>query len=109
MKTDRWWVARLDALKDRHRLTDVALSRRIGISPAMLAHVRAGRNKLPPASKVRLLDALGYVLTRDVLLSVLPAELKSALLEVDHNHAQHLWAQPEPDPNAGLESPPGEI
>lgn len=98
----------MDELKAKLELTDVALSRRVEISPAMLAHVRAGRRPLPPASRIRLLDALGYVMTRDLLLRLLPAELRSAIESVDNRRAEFLGVPADSDPNVGREMPPEE-
>ncbi len=85
MKKDEEWLARLDQLKIRLGIdSDVVLASTVGISPAMLAHVRAGRRPLPLPARVRLLDKLGYAFTRDKLLEILPNEARAVLTEIDN-------------------------
>lgn len=74
-----WWIKKLDDYKEKSKLSDVAVAKRLDISAAMLAHARAGRRELPLQGKLRLLDALGYVITRDLFLRVLNKDLRSAL------------------------------
>lgn len=101
-----WWIQRLEELKRQTRLSDVALAKRLDISPAMLAHVRSGRRALPLQGRVRLLDALGYVVTRDLLLRILPEEVRSAVIDTNAALTEAHYAPGETDPNAGLELPP---
>lgn len=97
-----WWVLQLEGLRQREKCTDVALAKRLDISPAMLAHVRMGRRDLPIHGRLRLLHALDYVITPDLFLRSLPEEIRSALVDTNA-----LIEKPgEPDPNAGREMPP---
>jgi hypothetical protein len=85
MKRDEEWLGRLDQLKKRFGInSDVVLASTVGISPAMLAHVRAGRRPLPLPARIRLLDKLGYAFTRDKLLEILPNEARAVLTEIDN-------------------------
>lgn len=101
-----WWIQRVDALKRQSRLSDVALAKRLDISPAMLAHVRSGRRALPLQGRLRLLDALGYVVTRDLFLRILPEDVRSAVVDTNAALTEAHYAPGESDPNAGLDLPP---
>lgn len=101
-----WWIEKIEGLKRASRLSDVTLARRLDISPAMLAHVRMGRRALPLHARLRLLDALGYVITRDLLLRVLPDEVRSAIVDTNAAITDASYAEQGPEPNEGLEPPP---
>lgn len=101
-----WWIAKIDGFKRQSRLSDVALARRLDLSPAMLAHVRVGRRALPLQARLRLLDALGYVITRDLLLRVLPDEVRSAVIDTNAALTESLRPHGGEDPNVSLELPP---
>ena len=103
---DDWWVRRIEEYKGRARLSDVALAKRLDISPAMLAHVRMGRRALPLQGRLRLLDALGYVLTRELVLRVLGQEVREAFIATNAALTEAYYAQDQGEPNAGLELPP---
>jgi hypothetical protein len=104
-RMDEWWIRQIEDFRQRSKMTDVALAKRLDISASMLAHVRLGRRALPLHGRLRLLDALGYVLTRDLLLRVLPEEARSAIID-----ANAVWTEAsysgEADPNAGRDLPP---
>lgn len=101
-----WWIEKLDEFKEKSRLSDVAVAKRLDISAAMLAHARAGRRELPLQGKLRLLDALGYVITRDLFLRVLNKDLRSALIDTNARWTEsHLMAD-DPEPNKGRDLPP---
>lgn len=101
-----WWQEKIDVVKRQSRLSDVALAKRLDISPAMLAHVRVGRRALPLQARLRLLDALGYVITRDLLLRVLPDEVRSAIIDTNAAVTEAHLAAGSEDPNAKLDLPP---
>lgn len=103
---DEWWIQRIEGLKRQSKLSDVALAKRLDISPAMLAHVRGGRRALPLQARLRLLDALGYVITRDLLLRVLPEDVRSAVIDTNAALMEAHYAPDNGDPNANLELPP---
>lgn len=104
MSDDAWWIARVDDLKQKMDWSDARLARRLQISPAMLAHVRAGRRPLTLPARVRLLDALGYASTRDLLLEILPVDLRDAVREWDNHRATD--GDVVATENAGLPMPP---
>lgn len=104
MADNDWWVQRLNELKLRLALSEVGMARRLEISPAMLGHVRAGRRPLPVPARIRLLDALGYVLTRDLLLRLLPDDVRAAVRAADNGRAES--SKGKNDTNAGREMPP---
>ena len=79
------WTDRLDRLKARRKLeSDVVLAYTVGISPAMLAHVRAARRPLPLPARFRLLDKLGYKMTRERIISALPDDAKAVIEEIEN-------------------------
>ena len=101
-----WWIKKLDDYKEKSKLSDVAVAKRLDISAAMLAHARAGRRELPLQGKLRLLDALGYVITRDLFLRVLNKDLRSALIDTKARLTESHLTGNDPGPNAGLDLPP---
>lgn len=101
-----WWVRQIEEYKGRARLTDVALAKRLDISPAMLAHVRMGRRALPLQGRLRLLDALGYVLTRDLVLRVMSQEVREAFIATNAALTEAHYAPDQGEQNVGLELPP---
>ena len=103
---DDWWLEKIEELKRQMQLSDVALSRRLEISPAMLTHFRMGRRQLPLHARICLLDTLGYAITRDILLRILPEEARSAAIAADNRRAQKKGGSEEPDSNTELELPP---
>ena len=103
---DDWWIQQLDRFRRESQLSDVAVAKRLDISPAMLAHVRTGRRLLPLQARIRLLDALGYVITRKLLLRVVPEEVRQALVAANAALIEANLAEGAADPNADLEMPP---
>lgn len=85
MQKDDEWLARLDQLKERFGMeSEVVLATSVGISPAMLGHVRAGRRPLPLSARIRLVDKLGYEFTREWFLAILPSEARAVFTELDN-------------------------
>lgn len=82
------WGRLLDRLKMRMDLSDTALAAQIGLSKSMLSQCRTGARPLPLAAKYRLLDKLGYALTRDLILAALADEPREAITEADNKRAQ---------------------
>ncbi|MDC8785996.1 helix-turn-helix domain-containing protein [Roseateles koreensis] len=103
---DDWWIQRIEGLKQQAKLSDVALAKRLDISPAMLAHVRVGRRALPLQARLRLLDALGYVITRDLLLRVLPEEVRAAVVDTNAAMTEAHYRPKETGADDSLELPP---
>lgn len=105
-KMTDWWIKKLDEYKHRSKLTDVAVAKRLDISAAMLAHARAGRRELPLQGKLRLLDALGYVITRDIFLRILSRDLRSALVDTNALLTESHLSGGESESDDGLDLPP---
>jgi len=103
---DEWWIQKIERYKQQSKLSDVALSKRLDISPAMLAHVRFGRRVLPIQARLRLLHALGYVITRDLLLRVLPEDLRAAIIDTSALMTEPNHQSKDFDPNDRLDLPP---
>ena len=82
------WIAKLDALRDRMSLNDSQVAAELGLSRSMLAQVRSGHRQLPTKAKLRLLDKLGYALTRGMVLAALSNELTETITEADNQRAQ---------------------
>lgn len=103
---NEWWSAKIESIKYERSCSDVALAKRLDISPAMLAHVRVGRRALPLQARIRLLHELGYVVTRDVLLRALPSDVRSAVIDTKAGLMGGAEAQEGLPMNEGLELPP---
>lgn len=82
------WIAKLDTLRDRMSLNDSQLAAELGLSRSMLAQVRSGHRQLPTKAKLRLLDKLGYALTRGLALAALSNEVTETITEADNRRAQ---------------------
>lgn len=82
------WPALLDKLKLRLDLNETELAATIGLSRSMLSQVRIDHRPLPTKAKLVVLDRLGYVLTRGMVLSALPTELSATISEADNARAQ---------------------
>lgn len=72
----------------RMDLSDTSLAAQIGLSKSMLSQCRSGARPLPLAARYRLLDKLGYALTRDLILAALGDEPREAITEADNKRAQ---------------------
>lgn len=81
------WIAKLDALRDRMSLNDSQMAAELGLSRSMLAQVRSGHRQLPTKAKLRLLDKLGYALSRGMVLAALSNELTETITEADNQRA----------------------
>lgn len=104
-----FWNLKLDALKaSSGLLKEIELADRIKVNPALLTHVRAGRRKLPIAAKLKLLDRLGYNLTRNLVLRALPEESMKTLIAIDNARLGHASekASQEAKYNCSKELPP---
>jgi hypothetical protein len=103
---NEWWTDKIGVLKLQTGISDVTLARRLDISPAMLAHVRGGRRSLPLQARLRLLDALGYVITRDLFLHILPEEVRAATIATNATLTEAHYSANQADPNIGMDLPP---
>lgn len=73
------WVEKLNQLKEQRQYTDTELAAQLGISKTFLADLRAGRRPFPPGVRFSILDMLGFDMTRDTLLMLLPDELREKI------------------------------
>jgi hypothetical protein len=103
---DEWWVEKIEVLKRQRNLNDVAVSRLLHTSPASLTHYRMARRRTPLHVRIRLLNELGYTITNEVLLRILPENVRSALIASNPRWADTESAETLDDPNRGLELPP---
>jgi len=103
---DEWWVEKIEVLKRQRKLNDVAASHLLHISPATLTHYRMARRHISLHVRIRLLDELGYAITNQVLLLIVPEKVRSALLASNPRWAEEQSKERVDDPNLGLELPP---
>jgi DNA-binding Xre family transcriptional regulator len=87
------WMEQLDKLKAQRQYTDTELSGQLGISKTFLADLRAGRRPFPPAVRFAILDMLGYDMTRDALLLLLPTELSDKIKASDVKRGKNRAAK----------------
>ncbi len=89
----RFWVRRLDELKaltedpddPKSTLrTDSAIASSLGITNAEISGIRNGTKSPSIPTKLKILDALGYMATRDVLLELLPRKAAMKLKKWDN-------------------------
>lgn len=72
----------------------------------MLTHVRVGRRAIPIQARLRLLDALGYVINRELLLRVLPEDHRAAIIDTNAALPEAHYKSHEPGVDVPLELPP---
>lgn len=99
-----YWTRQLDQLKAQAAHSEGSLAALIGLSPAMLSHVRAGRRPMPMAARMRLLHHLGFEITRDLMIRMLPPDNAAAVLQIIA--ANPLQQLDESECNLGKELPP---
>lgn len=69
------WIKRVDQLKEKHDLkSDRQAAKYLNISQQALNKIRRGENEMGVATKLRLLDQLGFTNLRDAILEILPDE-----------------------------------
>lgn len=74
----------LDEYKKRFQIEEeqeVALH--MGISPAQMSQVRRGTVKMPKMAFMHLIDKLGYALSRDMALYMLPEAVRNEAKRID--------------------------
>jgi transcriptional regulator with XRE-family HTH domain len=77
------WTADLIKLRDDRGLTDAALAAELSVSAAYLSTVLKGKTKLSWKKKIEVWGMRKYDLSRDTLLSFLPADVATELTELD--------------------------
>ena len=89
----KFWVRRLDELKALTKdsddpkstlRTDSAIASSLGVTNAEISGVRNGTKSPSIPTKLKVLDALGYMATRDVLLELLPRKAAIKLKKWDN-------------------------
>lgn len=101
-----FWNARLNDMRSRcDPQTDVQLSFAIRISPAMISQIRSGRREPPFDLKVKLLEALGYVLDHDLLIRLLPMDHRRIVMDAMRRSTDPELSKPQSH-NHGKELPP---
>lgn len=73
------WPKLINETLERRGLSVRALAVELGISDVFLGAVRKGAQPASPMLKFKLLDMLGYDMTRDVLLKLLPDEVANSI------------------------------
>lgn len=106
---EEWWVEKIEELKRQRVLNDVGASHLLHTSPAALTHYRMARRRPPLHVRIRLLDALGYAITNEVLLRILPEDVRTALIASNPRWADERSIEAVENPNIGLELPPAWI
>jgi transcriptional regulator with XRE-family HTH domain len=82
---NRNFIEKLDLLKRKRQWTDAELALQIGLSnPQHLTKIRTGERPIPFEVKIRAWDLLGYAMSRDVLLGLLPEKFSSRIVEADN-------------------------
>lgn len=87
------WIQQLDKLKESRQYTDTELAAALGISKGFLSDVRSGRRPMPTAVKLAIIDRLGYDLTRDVIISVLPTDMQQKIMDIEISRGKKAAAR----------------
>lgn len=83
------WVERIDQLKERvGHSSDMQLAADLLISRQFLSDIRSGKSPIPVGLKFKIADRLGYEMTRDALLELLPDQVANAIRKKDHQRSQ---------------------
>jgi DNA-binding Xre family transcriptional regulator len=77
------WLKELDKLKAARQYTDTELAATLGISKGFLSDLRSGRRPMPTAVRLAIVDRMGYDLTRNVLISILPIEIQQKVMDIE--------------------------
>lgn len=101
-----FWGRRLDELKSRMTPpTDAEVSHFIRVNSTMISQLRTGRREVPFLTKIKILEALGYVFDFDLLVRMLPADHRAAFCEVIARTGADLSSEIV-SKNSGKELPP---
>lgn len=75
----------IEVIKDRFGIqSDAELARKLGLSRSNLSWVRTGKGRPSPSTMFTLLDKAGYVVTRDLLIGLLPRKTAARLKDFDN-------------------------
>jgi transcriptional regulator with XRE-family HTH domain len=79
----------LERLKEKLGMSkDADLARALGLDPANLGKIKTKKIRLTAASRIKILDLLGYVWARQTLLSITPSELRKKIDAADNARIQ---------------------
>lgn len=82
--TDDFWIRRLDDLKALlDDVPDSIVAANVGVSQSMISAARRGTGVLSPGAKLKILDRLGYMASRDLLCDLLPPKAAARLREFE--------------------------
>ena len=83
--TPGFWVESLNKLMKLSNVTsDSALAATLGISPSMISLARQRKGTLSPVAKFKILDALGYMASRNLLIDLLPRKTAEKIKDYDN-------------------------
>jgi len=77
------WIADLKELRDSRGMTDAQLAADLEVSAPYLSMVLKGTTKLSAGKKIAVWGKRKYDLSRDTLLSFLPPDIATKLIEAD--------------------------
>ena len=82
------WNKKIELYKERFGLSsDAQVAADLGITRGALNNFMRGHAPWPTGLKVAILDRLGYAVTRNVLLGLVPQGEAANFLALDHNRA----------------------
>lgn len=83
------WNEKIEQYKQRFGFTsDAQVASDLGITRGALNNFTRGHAPWPTALKIAILDRLGYAVTRNVLLGLVPQREAAHFLELDHARAR---------------------
>lgn len=96
----------LEKLKGKLGISkDADLARALGLDPANLGKIKSKKIRLTAASRIKILDLLGYVWARQTLLSITPSELRNKIDAADNARIQRqVQVIENPLPNSFLKN-----
>lgn len=76
------WNERLDKLKSDYDLpSDRALAKLMGISQAAIQKIRTGQNEPSALTKLMIMDRLGFLAAREMLVEIMPEDKRKSFLK----------------------------
>lgn len=79
------FLSHLDDLKRRRNWGDAELADQVGLpNRQYLAKIRKGEKQVPYEVRIKAWDLLGYAMTRDMVLSLMPTKFATRLRAADN-------------------------